>query len=518
MSQVYDAIVVGAGLGGLSAATKLARHGKKVLLLERHNIPGGYATSFVRGRFEFEVALHELSGMGHKGQPSSNNRYLDDLGVSDQIELLWVTDIYRSVFLDSGLDITLPMGREAYTDTLCAAFPHEARGIRRFIARIFDLASEALELEKKVANGSFGLRDVVEAPVRFRNAARYLPATWGQILHRDVQDPLARAVISQYWGYFGLPPSRVSFLYFAVALANYIRFGATYVRGRSQALSNAFVKAYEGWGGEVRFNCGVQTITTAGERVTGVITEAGDVFEAPIVLANTSPVTAIQDLIGVEKVPAAYVEKLSRQTVAPSTLNVYLGLNKSHEDLGLLDHEVFVNEHTDIEAAHAATYGLDAPHNIALTCYNAVYPQISPPGTSIVVLTALLRGDPWYDLDPTDYVATKNRIATGMIDMAEKVAPGLRDVAEVVEVSTPLTNMRYAGALGGSIYGFDQPPHNSTVLRTSPKGPLGGLWFVGAWTQPGGGFEPAMISGRMAAETILAGERKSAAKREASHG
>ena len=90
-----------------------------------------------------------------------------------------------------------------------------------------------------------------------------------------------------------------------------------------------------------------------------------------------------------------------------------------------------------------------------------------------------------------------------MIDMAERVAPGLRQQIEVVEVSTPLTNIRYAGSPGGSIYGFNQPPRDNPMWRMSPTGPLEGLWFVGAWTQPGGGFEPAIRSGRSAGWRIL---------------
>jgi prolycopene isomerase len=100
-------------------------------------------------------------------------------------------------------------------------------------------------------------------------------------------------------------------------------------------------------------------------------------------------------------------------------------------------------------------------------------------------------------------VATKNRIADAMIDRAEQIAPGLRNYAEVVEVSTPLTNMRYAGTMGGSIYGFSQPPSDNMVWRMRHRGPLDGLYFVGAWTQPGGGFEPCIMSGQMAGGAIL---------------
>ena len=111
MRSEYDAIVIGAGLGGLSAATMLAREGLGVLLLERHNLPGGYATSFVRGRFEFEVALHELSGIGPPENRGGLYRYLDYLGVAEKVEFLNVPNLYRSVFPD--MDITLPAGREA---------------------------------------------------------------------------------------------------------------------------------------------------------------------------------------------------------------------------------------------------------------------------------------------------------------------------------------------------------------------------------------------------------------------
>lgn len=502
MANRYDVIVIGAGLGGLSAATRLASRGLGVLLLERHNVPGGYATSFVRGRYEFEVALHELSGMGKDGEPTGNLAYLHELGVAEGLEFLHVTDLYRSVF--PGVDLRLPVGREAYEGTLCDAFPADADGIRRFLDRVFALAREAEELEKTFAAGRFGWRDVAAAPLRFPNAARYLPVTWGQVLDRDVKGEAARAVLSQYWGYFGLPPSRMAFLYFAIALATYIRYGATYVRGRSQALSNAFLAAFERWGGEARFNAPVTRILTADGRVTGVETEDGRRYTAPCVVSNASPLTTAVDLLAPGGAPSGWLERLGRETVGPSTVNVYLGVNRDLVADGFRDHETFVNGDFDLEAHHAATSTLDAPPASAITCYNAVWPDISPRGTSIVVLTALARGEPWMTLPPDLYHATKSRLADAMLDQAERILPGLREATEVLEVSTPLTNMRFAANPGGSIYGFDQPPWSSTALRHPATTPIGGLWLAGAWVQPGGGFEPCIVSGRMAAEGVLA--------------
>jgi prolycopene isomerase len=185
-----------------------------------------------------------------------------------------------------------------------------------------------------------------------------------------------------------------------------------------------------------------------------------------------------------------------------------MGVDRSPEELGLTEHEVFINTDHDFDRHYEGTKNLEAPEALGVTCYNAVYPDMSPEGTCIVVLTALKYGEPWYGIAPEHYVDTKNRIGDAMITMAEKVFPGLREYTEVVEVSTPLTNMRFAGAMGGSIYGFNQPPRDNMVWRMGHRGPLEGLYFVGAWTQPGGGFEPCMMSGQMVGGAILAKRKK----------
>ena len=496
MGRRYDVIVVGAGLGGLSAATLLARSGLDVLLLERHNIPGGYATSFVRNRFEFEIALHELSGIGPPGNRGLLYEYLEKLGVAGKVEFLQVPELYRSVF--PGCDISLPVGRETYVAQLCEKFPGESDGISKFMGRAFELNRELTEFQR---NGGPG--NPLTAWLRLRNTVRYLPLTWGHVLERDVKDRTVRAVLSQYWGYFGLPPSQASYMYFANALASYVQHGASFVRGRSQALSNAFVAAFEEAGGEARFCCGVSHIEVDAGRVTGVITDGGERIDSETVVSNADPVATCLDMVGVEHVPARFFRKLRTRRLAMSTVNVYLGLDRPPSELGLKDHEIFINKNFDFERQYQRATEVRPPDGIALTCYNTVFPDISPPGTTVVVLTAPSLGEPWYNVPPEAYVDTKTRIADAMICMAEDLVPGLREHAEEIEVSTPLTNMRYAGTLGGSIYGFSQPAHDHTVLRIGHRGPLGGLYFVGAWTQPGGGFEPAMMSGEMAGDMVL---------------
>ena len=496
MTGKYDAIVVGAGLGGMAAAAVLAKNGLSVLLLERHNIPGGYATSFVRGRYEFEVALHELSGIGPPENRGILYEFLDSLGVAEQLEFIQIPELYRSVFPD--LDVVLPVGLEAYEAKLCETFPDEAKGIKRFLKRVDKLHKELSAYEE---NGGPG--NPLTAPFRMASTLRYLPTTWGAVLNRDVKDPRARAVLSQYWGYFGLGPSQASFMYFANALGIYTRLGASYVKGRSQALSNALVAAIEKFGGDVRLNCGVEEITVSDGRVTGVVTQDGEAVEASWVVSNTDPITTARNLIGEDKLPPKFLKKLRTRALAAASVNVFLGVARSPKELGLQYHENFINADYDFDAHHEAMRVIGPPKAVLLACYNALDPEISPPGTSLISLTTLSYGQPWFDLAPEQYVATKNRIADAMITMAEQIAPGIRKYAEVVEVATPITNMRYTGNIGGTIYGFSNTAHGHTVLRMPHRGPLKGLYFAGAYTQPGGGFQPCMMSGQMAAEQIL---------------
>ncbi|HPS93848.1 MAG TPA: FAD-dependent oxidoreductase, partial [Deltaproteobacteria bacterium] len=111
----YDVVVIGAGNGGLTCALTLAQAGRKVLMLERHNVPGGCATSFVRGRFEFEVALHQLSGMGSPERPGPLRAILGEMGVLDKLEFVEMENLYRVAFPGT-VDNYLPTNRDRLID------------------------------------------------------------------------------------------------------------------------------------------------------------------------------------------------------------------------------------------------------------------------------------------------------------------------------------------------------------------------------------------------------------------
>lgn len=109
-------------------------------LFERHTQPGGYATTFFSGRFEFDVGLHELSGIGTPSNPGPLYRQLDELGVVEQLSFVQVRSLCRSVA--EGLDVRVPAGRAAALEALVTAFPHERAGLTRLMDRLFVIVEE----------------------------------------------------------------------------------------------------------------------------------------------------------------------------------------------------------------------------------------------------------------------------------------------------------------------------------------------------------------------------------------
>jgi len=493
----FDVIIVGAGLGGLSAATFLSQSGKKVLLLEKHNVPGGYASSFLRGRFEFDVALHELSGLGGEENRGPLWGLLNGLGVAPKVKFIPMAEFYRCVL--PGLDVTLPFGRKNFEEYLTDQFPEEATGIKGFTALVFDMAEETMRAS--MMNGATPALN----PSEFPNLMTYSNRTVAQIFDIFFSDQRIRGVLGQLCGYLAQPASKLSFTPYIMGLSNYVKHGPVHIRGTSQALSQAFVEVIENNGGQVWLNNGAARILTSGNRVTGVVAQDGTEITSSCVVCNANPMVTCLDLIGRDKIPDWYLRRLGAWSAGCSTFNVYLGLDCTCRDLGLTTHETFVGVDYDLDKYFDAVQKTVNMHPIgaSVTAYNMADPDFSPPGTTTVALTMGAFGAPWLKLSPSQYLETKRKLASKFIDLAEIVAPDIRKHIEVLDIATPLTNARYSANPGGSFSGFAENRQCSTTGIIPSRGPLSGLYFANAWVNMGGGFLPSMLSGFLAGKDLL---------------
>jgi len=496
------AVVVGAGLGGLTAAALLARNGFSVDLFEKNTTPGGYACSFVRGRFEFETSLHELSGLGPPQNRGSCYRLLEGCGVADKLTFLPIADFYSSVFPD--FRVTIPHGWEQAEEAYAKQFPGERKGIKALLNWMRNIFKEF-----EFVASSEKITDFIQIPAKATNLLGSIGLTVEKALSREITDPKLKALFCDIWGYYGLPPSLLSFTLFAIANASYIQHGPHHIKGTSQALADAFVESIREAGGRVHLNNGVKKILIDDMKVRGVVTEQGDEYLADYVICNVNPVTTCLELIGTENVPGKYLDSLCKQRHSLSTFNIYMGMDCPATQLGLSGHELFINDGYDQDEHYRCTFKIGRQKYWVITNYNHADPEFSPPGTCVLVITAVVDGLPWMRIPPDKYFDEKNRMAREMLDAAEEVVVGLKEHIEVIEVSTPLTNIRYSSNPYGSIVGFDYSLLGSPVFKLSNRGPFKGLYFGSAWVRPGGGFEAAMSSGALAFREVLKDSKRS---------
>ncbi|MBV7562721.1 NAD(P)/FAD-dependent oxidoreductase [Pseudomonas sp. sia0905] len=492
----YDAVVIGAGNAGLTAATALQRGGSRTLLVERHNIPGGCATSFVRGNFEFEVALHQLSGLGTEDKPFVMRKFFANLGVLDKVQFIQEHALYRLV-VPGELDVTLPASWSGIRSLLQELYPAESDAIERFM-----LVCEKVSLESfmtmpqaRRANSEAALNSMCPYFVKYG----FRPAR--EVLDEFFSDAKLKHVLATYWLYLGVAPSMLPFSDLAVMLYAYAVFKPWHIKGGSQAMSNALVESFIEAGGEVRFNCAVQKIHTRDGRVSAVSLEGGETVSCAAVVSNASPLITFNELLDLEQPPLPIREDFKSRRMGTSAFVIYLGLDCTPQELGVTTASSFIYETPDEEQIHARMGSLEPPLGGMLTCYNLEDPSAAPPGKSQVVLVCLQYGDVWKSVKPEDYAQTKYAFAEKLIALIEKVYPKVRQYIEEVEVATPLTMMRYLNTPGGAIYGFQQSAQDSSLLRERLDA-VPGLYTAGSWTTMGG-FQPTYMAGESTARAVL---------------
>ncbi|WP_113704335.1 phytoene desaturase family protein [Nonomuraea lactucae] len=486
----FDAIVIGAGNAGLSAAATLQRAGARTLLVERHNVPGGCATSFRRGRYEFEVALHQLSGVGLEGQAFSLRGLFDSLGVGDKLEFVQEHDLYRFK-VPGQVDVTLPADRAAAIETLEEAFP----GNRSRVEKFLDLVSNVTILQIAAMRGTSP--EQID-PVLFRYGLR--PSK--DVLDEHFDDPGLKAALGVYWTYLGQPPSKLAFQDLALTLFAYLEFKPWHIRGGSQAMSTAILDSFLAAGGQVRFNTAVSAILTEGGQVLGVRLDDGAEVIAPDVVSNASlPIT--YGMLENMDVPAAVRDDLATRRIGVSGFALHMGLDATPAELGFTTSTTFVNLDTDDDRIHASWHSLEPARGVCVSSYDVAPIGFAPAGATHVSLVTLQYAHAWDGVPPSDYHRAKFAYAQTLLDVVEHVAPGIRDAIEEVDVATPRTMARYLGHPGGAIYGYDQDRTEGWLFRDSERRPhVPGLHLAGSWAGMGG-FQPTLEAGARVARRLM---------------
>ncbi len=481
--DAYDAVVVGSGLGGVSAAALLSKHGYKTLVLEQGEGAGGLAHAFKRDGYTFDSAIRVLA----EGEMVEG--LLDYLGVLDECKLLHIDHLYRAEFPDGS--IFAPVGLEEFMGAHIRLFPDEEEGIRNFFGlrrqMFLETAQMPMQLDPRQLGNAMEL-----APTLFK----YRTATLQDVLDEHLHDAKLKAMACALWPYMGTEPSRLSFFAYSQFIGVLVD-GPYYCQGTFQNLVDAFVTALERNGGELVLRAPVTRIVVEDGCVSGIEIEGGRRIQVPLVVSNADALHTFQDLIGVEHLPTSFVKRLQR--LKPSASACVLYGATSHDVLQYEPaHETFIYKHWD----HRDTWRdiLEGkPGGMSMSIMTMLDPDLAPPGEHIIIITAVA---PWEIARP--WAEYRDEYMDALLAEFESVIPNLREHLSFWIGGTPLEIERFTRNHEGATYGWELIPQQVGSKRLSHGTPIEGLYLSGHWTEEGPASFRVILSGINTASKILA--------------
>lgn len=475
----YDAVVIGAGIGGLVLANLLIRKGLSVLLTEQHYMAGGYCSTFRRAGYTFDAASHFYPLLGNP--ETLTGRLLADLGVETE----WVKmDPVDTFHFPDGSRFEVPADYDCYRARLDEEFPSQAQALNGFFAEV----REAYKL---------GLVEY------FRNRPmerldRYRHLTVRDVLDRWFDDRKLKLLLTADCPHWGSRPEETSFVFDSMLRLSYF-LGNYYPVGGSQAFADELARCFETRGGDILMSSRVDQIRVGDGRTSGVrvTTTRGNLrgtreVDAGVVVSNADLLQTVHELLPEGAVDPAYRRKVEGLKPSFPCFLTHVGLRGvPHETLAHVQGYYWNEWDPDLVGRDGLCCKIFCP-----TLYE---PGLAPEGGQIVVLQKVLEMD-YRAVD--DWPAHKQRIGDYVLAHLQRVIPGVEDRIVVALSASAKTSQRFTWNQEGAMLGWTMSPEQLGDARPGVEGPVEGLYLVGHWTRPGGGITPVIVSAVHAAEAI----------------
>lgn len=508
----YDVVVIGAGLGGLTAGAILARAGRKVLVIERSNSVGGAASSYKSGDLFVEGSLHETSDPYDPRDPKHS--VLTRAGVIDAVKWIPSGAFYEARGGPLDQPFVMPDNFDTARRALTERFPEARAGIHQLLAEMERIAS-AMGTLSQGADAFKSPRETLGALLKLVPAVRDWRLSLSQKLDRIFGDNEAvKCAVAANLSYYHDDPAALWWIYFAMAQGSYLLSGGRFVQGGSQRLSSALARAIRVAGGEVLVRRVVSGIALDQQGRAGTVTHTARDGSDPQVVEGLRIVSNAAPAVLAPLMPQAAAEKLTEsytaRTPSMSLFALTLGLSKPPREFGisaystqLLPREMKrLSDYAQGAALMANEPGERMPP-MSIVDYAAIDSGVPAPPYVLSILGPDLLSN-WDSSDMDAYREKRGRWQEAIVRHLSSFYPDLADNVVASSFNTALSVRQYLNAPGGAVYGFAPTPPRS-IWRTpvrSPRTSIPGLYLASAYAGFGG-YSGVVQSGGACADMIL---------------
>lgn len=507
--ETYDAIVIGSGIGGLATAALLAKHaGKKVLVLERHYVAGGFTHSFQRPGYEWDVGLHYL---GQVQDPAMGVRRAFDHLTEERVHWKPMPEIYDRIQIAGSL-YEFPAGAELFRSRMKEYFPGEANAIDRYLAAVFAVAK---------ASPLYFAEKAIPAPIArllggFLRSSflRYATQTTAEVMRQFTNNQELIGVLTSQWMDYGLPPAQSSFAMHAIIAHHYLE-GAGYPIGGASEIAAGIAPVIERAGGKILVSAEVaEILLDAKQSAVGVRMADGREIHSKTIISDAGAYNTFEKLLPLS-LPSTLQLKNELKSIPPSTAHMclYAGVKRREGEPEFDPANLWVYSSYDHDAS-LAQFAANLSASFPLLFFSfpsAKDPQFAvhhPNRSTIEVIApapyesfAKWSGSSWKKRG-SEYDAFKQELQERMLQALYDHLPATKDRVEWSELSTPLSTQHFANYAHGEIYGLSAVPARFNLRSLGARTPIRNLYLTGQDICTLG-VSGALFGGVLAASAIL---------------
>jgi len=486
MQEEVDVLIIGSGAGGLCAGIALSRAGKKVMVVEQHDVPGGWSHSFYLDGHRFSPGVHYIGLLDEGG---STSQLYEGLGIGNDLTFFRMNkNAYEHCWIGDER-FEFPADFEQLKTSLAKRFPKEKKNVANYLDMVKEV-SRQLQLIPTMD----GFWDMVTIPWRTRHMGKYGLFSLKRVIDWYIDDPLLKKILNIQCGDHGLPPGRASFVLHSALMSHYFE-GGFYPMGGGGAIVKAMTKAIKKYDGVIKTGTAVEKIII--EQIndkkvaTGAILFDGSTIRAEHVISNADPGITYRKLIGEKHLSTKLKKKLDQAKYSCTSLILFLVLDMDVAAAGLDSGNIWLMPNKDLDNFYEEMMTenlekIDSFSGMFVSCTTLKDPSTYDGKHHCLEVVTFINYDAFKQFEQEGrerseaYKKYKASLENKMLNGLEKVLPDVRSHIVKMELGTPITNEYYINSTKGAVYGTEKSLKYIGPFAFPSKTEIENLYMCGA--------------------------------------